>query len=79
LPSAPPASPHHTAPYQVHGAHGISQDSKLPDMWMNLRTLRVADGPDAVHLDTVVKSELAENQNNPIGMNISGENKNIKK
>ena len=29
---------------QLHGAHGVSQDSKLADMYTNIRTLRVADG-----------------------------------
>ena len=45
---------------QVHGAHGVSQDSKLSDMYTHVRTLRVADGPDIVHLNTVVKSELSK-------------------
>merc|ERR1719159_1947157 len=31
---------------QIHGAHGVSQDSRLSGMWMGMRTLRVADGPD---------------------------------
>ena len=35
---------------QVHGAHGVSQDSGLPGMYTGLRTLRVADGPDIVHI-----------------------------
>eukprot|EP00940_MAST-03C_sp_MAST-3C-sp2_P001702 g1702.t1 len=29
---------------QVHGAHGISQYSRLADIWRGLRTLRLADG-----------------------------------
>jgi len=61
---------------QVHGAHGVSQDSKLSDMYTHIRTLRVADGPDIVHLNTIVKQELS---NTPlaIGEQISGINKNI--
>merc|ERR1711966_115960 len=43
---------------QVHGAHGVSQDSKLSDMYTGLRTLRLADGPDIVHLNTIAKEEL---------------------
>merc|ERR1719446_954560 len=43
---------------QMHGAHGVSQDSKLGDLYQNLRTLRVADGPDIVHLNTIAKEEL---------------------
>eukprot|EP00038_Savillea_parva_P020769 m.32429 g.32429 ORF g.32429 m.32429 type:complete len:458 (+) comp4888_c0_seq1:91-1464(+) len=63
---------------QLHGAHGISQDSKLADMYMNMRTLRVADGPDIVHLNTIAKTELSR----PITATaaaVSGTNANIAK
>ncbi|GAA5120154.1 acyl-CoA dehydrogenase family protein [Alloalcanivorax gelatiniphagus] len=43
---------------QVHGALGVCQDSFLASAWANLRTLRLADGPDEVHLDTIAKLEL---------------------
>merc|ERR1712151_1239989 len=43
---------------QVHGAHGVSQDSRLTDMYSHVRTLRVADGPDIVHLNTIAKDEI---------------------
>ena len=43
---------------QVHGGMGVSQDTPLARMWANLRTLRFADGPDEVHLETVCKEEL---------------------
>ena len=38
---------------QVHGAKGVSQDSFLAAAWAHQRTLRLADGPDEVHLDTI--------------------------
>ncbi|RTZ89272.1 MAG: acyl-CoA dehydrogenase, partial [SAR324 cluster bacterium] len=34
---------------QLFGGVGVSQDTPLSRMWMHLRTLRLADGPDAVH------------------------------
>lgn len=34
---------------QIHGAHGVSQDSQLSSIYTGLRTLRLADGPDIVH------------------------------
>lgn len=43
---------------QMHGAGGISQDQPLAHMWTHLRTLRLADGPDAVHRRQVARSEL---------------------
>lgn len=43
---------------QMHGGVGISQDTPLAKQWMHLRTLRFADGPDAVHRRQVARQEL---------------------
>ncbi len=43
---------------QMHGGEGISQDTPLARMWQGVRTLRLADGPDAVHRRQVARSEL---------------------
>ncbi|MBP0616167.1 acyl-CoA dehydrogenase family protein [Jiella mangrovi] len=43
---------------QMHGGAGISQDTPLARMWTHLRTLRLADGPDAVHRRQVARWEL---------------------
>ena len=43
---------------QAHGAAGVSQDTFLAHAWASSRTLRLADGPDEVHLETIAKIEL---------------------
>jgi acyl-CoA dehydrogenase len=43
---------------QVHGGAGVSQDTFLALAWAQARTLRIADGPDEVHLESVAKLEL---------------------
>lgn len=43
---------------QMHGAYGLSQDFPLAVMYMNARTLRLADGPDEVHRMVVARREL---------------------
>ncbi|QNN69087.1 acyl-CoA dehydrogenase family protein [Thermomonas carbonis] len=43
---------------QAHGAAGVSQDTFLAKAWAHNRTLRLADGPDEVHRDTIAKLEL---------------------
>ena len=43
---------------QMNGARGISQDTPLAHMWTHVRTLRLADGPDAVHRRQVARAEL---------------------
>jgi len=35
---------------QIHGAVGLSQDTPLAHLWVYARTLRLADGPDQVHM-----------------------------
>lgn len=45
---------------QIHGAGGVSDDFPLARMWAGMRTLRIADGPDAVHLRTVARQELGK-------------------
>merc|ERR1712232_1254825 len=63
---------------QVHGAHGVSQDSKLSDLYTHVRHVRVADGPDIVHLNTIAKEELKK-KTSVMGAMVSGTNKNIEK
>jgi acyl-CoA dehydrogenase len=43
---------------QVHGGMGVSDDVPLASMWAHLRTLRLADGPDEVHLRSIARREL---------------------
>jgi acyl-CoA dehydrogenase len=45
---------------QVHGAAGVSDDFPLAAMWAGMRTLRLADGPDEVHVRTVARVELGK-------------------
>jgi acyl-CoA dehydrogenase len=47
---------------QAHGAAGVSQDFPLASMWAHLRTLRIADGPDEVHLQQMGRNENKRNQ-----------------
>ncbi|MEO1067223.1 MAG: acyl-CoA dehydrogenase family protein, partial [Pseudomonadota bacterium] len=51
---------------QMHGAQGISQDTPLARMWTHLRTLRLADGPDAVHNRQVARAELRKHTQEPV-------------
>ncbi len=45
---------------QVHGGAGLCQDTPLPTFWLTARSLRIADGPDEVHLESIAKQEIAE-------------------
>ncbi|MEZ5871999.1 MAG: acyl-CoA dehydrogenase family protein [Nitratireductor sp.] len=45
---------------QMHGAGGISQDYHLANSWKHVRTLRLADGPDAVHRRQIARWELKQ-------------------
>jgi acyl-CoA dehydrogenase len=43
---------------QAHGGAGVSQDTFLAEAWALVRTLRIADGPDEVHMESIAKLEL---------------------
>jgi len=45
---------------QVHGGAGVSDDTPLARMYASLRTLRIADGPDDVHIRSVARAELGK-------------------
>ncbi|MGC2527104.1 MAG: acyl-CoA dehydrogenase family protein [Candidatus Acidiferrum sp.] len=45
---------------QAHGGAGVSQDTFLASAWAATRTLRLADGPDEVHVESIAKWELAK-------------------
>lgn len=42
---------------QAFGGAGVSQDTPLASMWAGIRTLRLADGPDEVHLQQMGRNE----------------------
>ena len=47
---------------QAHGGAGVSQDTFLASAWAMARTLRLADGPDEVHIESIAKWELAKSK-----------------
>ena len=51
---------------QMFGGQGISQDTPLAASWTHVRTLRLADGPDAVHRRQVARTELRKYTNERI-------------
>jgi acyl-CoA dehydrogenase len=50
---------------QLHGAAGLSEDTPLAAALTSARALRLADGPDEVHLGVVARAELARYQEAP--------------
>jgi len=52
---------------QVHGALGMSDDIPLALMWRQGRWLRIADGPDEVHKQSIARRELSRfKQRDPV-------------
>lgn len=47
---------------QAFGGAGVSEDTPLAASWADIRTLRLADGPDEVHRRTVARVELKKYQ-----------------
>jgi acyl-CoA dehydrogenase len=45
---------------QAHGGAGVSGDFDLASAWANIRTLRLADGPDEVHCRTIARNEFGK-------------------
>ncbi len=43
---------------QAHGGVGVSEDTFLAAAWAGVRALRLADGPDEVHVEAIAKNEL---------------------
>ncbi len=43
---------------QAHGGAGVCEDFPLANFWIVARMLRIADGPDEVHLESIAKMEL---------------------
>jgi acyl-CoA dehydrogenase len=47
---------------QAHGGMGVCQDTFLASAWANQRTLRLADGPDEVHMDQIARLEIRKHR-----------------
>jgi len=43
---------------QAHGGAGVSEDTFLASAWAGVRALRLADGPDEVHIEAIAKNEF---------------------
>ncbi|MBF18311.1 MAG: acyl-CoA dehydrogenase [Hirschia sp.] len=43
---------------QFHGGAGLSYDTPIAEMWAHMRTVRIGEGADEVHRDTIAKLEL---------------------
>ncbi len=49
---------------QAHGGAGVCEDFPLANFWIVARMLRIADGPDEVHLESIAKMELNKYREN---------------
>lgn len=56
---------------QVHGGMGVCQDTFLAEAYAHMRTLRIADGPDEVHVRSVAKYEYRRTDGRGGGISIT--------
>ena len=45
---------------QLHGGAGVSSDTPLAELYAGVRSLRIADGPDEVHLASLGRAQLRD-------------------
>lgn len=45
---------------QIFGAEGVSQDTPMADLWVLARFMRIADGPDEVHMSQLAKLTIRQ-------------------
>ncbi|MFT5932748.1 MAG: acyl-CoA dehydrogenase, partial [Hyphomonas sp.] len=50
---------------QAHGGGGVTSDFGLAESYAGIRSLRLADGPDEVHLRAIARNELKKYRDNP--------------
>lgn len=52
---------------QIFGAKGVSQDTPIPKIWALSRIMRIADGPDEVHMSQLAKLTIRQLTSSPAG------------
>src|SRR5688500_9118177 len=52
---------------QAHGGAGVSDDFGLAAAWASARAMRLADGPDEVHRETIAQLELKRHSSGSAG------------
>ncbi|MEM8826620.1 MAG: acyl-CoA dehydrogenase family protein, partial [Pseudomonadota bacterium] len=55
---------------QAHGGGGVSQDFQLAKAYANMRTMRLADGPDEVHNRTIARMEYKKHAGNSANVDV---------
>ena len=58
---------------QAHGGAGVTEDFGLADAYANIRTLRLADGPDEVHCRSLARSEFRKYRDPSYGKSVDAE------
>lgn len=58
---------------QAHGGAGVTEDFGLADAYANIRTLRLADGPDEVHCRSIARNEFRKYRDVSYGEKVDSE------
>jgi len=57
---------------QVHGGEGISYTTPLAEMWAYQRCCRIGEGADEVHMESVARLEMRQQQERRSGAGAPG-------
>ncbi len=60
---------------QAHGAAGVTTDFGLAKRYASMRTMRLADGPDEVHLRAIARNEIKKYRDNTYSASVEDDNK----
>ncbi len=60
---------------QAHGAAGVTTDFGLGKRYASMRTMRLADGPDEVHLRAIARNEIKKYRDNTYASKVDDDSK----